>query len=267
MSTSMVGAIVGDIVGSRLEFRNNKTKDFELFSDASHFTDDSVMTLAVCDALMACGCNYADLEAQTVRCMRELGSVYPRAGYGIRFQNWLKSDNPRPYGSWGNGAAMRVSGCGYAARTIEQAKQLSHAVTCVTHNHEEGLKGAEATAVAVYMARSGHGMKQIREYILKNYYQIDFTLNSIRDTYFFNESCQGTVPQALQAFFESTSFEDAIRNAISIGGDSDTIGAITGAVAGAYYGVPERIRQQAEIRLDDRLRGILERFESVFGPG
>lgn len=161
---------------------------------------------------------------------------------------------------------MRVSACGYAARSIEEAKGLSRTVTEVTHNHPEGIKGAEATAVAVYMARTGRSMKEIRDYVTKNYYPIHFTLDSIRGTYEFNETCQDTVPQAFEAFFESRNFEDAIRNAISIGGDSDTLAAITGAVAEAYYGVPLWIRQRAMSYLDQRLLNILTHFENLYPP-
>jgi len=161
-------------------------------------------------------------------------------------------------------AAMRVSGCGYVANSLEKVKALSRAVTEVTHNHPEGLKGAEATAVAVYLARTGKTKDEIRKYITENYYPIDFTLDEIRETYRFNETCQDTVPQAMEAFFESTDFEDAIRNAISVGGDSDTLAAITGSIAEAYYGVPEDIRNRAEEFLDDRLSGILKEFEQRF---
>jgi type I restriction enzyme M protein len=219
------------------------------------------MSLAVCDALLAGEGNFENLSALAVRSMQKLGRDYPGYGYGLRFNQWLTSENPRPYGSWGNGAAMRVSGCGYVARSLDEARSLSHAVTCVTHDPPEGLKGAEATAVAVFLARSGSSLKQIREHVRTHYYPIDFTLDEIRDQYYFNESCQETVPQAMEAFFESVTFEDAIRNAISIGGDSDTLAAITGAVAGAYYGVPQNIRNQAEALLDERLLGILRAFE------
>ncbi len=161
-------------------------------------------------------------------------------------------------------AAMRVSGCGYVANSLEEAKALSKAVTEVTHNHLEGLKGAQATAVAVYLARTGKTKDEIRKYITENYYPIDFTLNEIWDTYRFNETCQDTVPQAMEAFFESTNFEDVIRNAISVGGDSDTLAAITGSVAEAYYGVPEDMRNRAEEFQDDRLSGIVKEFEQRF---
>ena len=241
----MIGAIIGDIVGSRFEWDNHRSKDFDFLTHKCFFTDDSVMSLAVCDALLHAKPDYSDLNKMAVESMQRIGRPYPHCGYGGSFHHWMYSDNPQPYNSYGNGAAMRVSGCGYAANSIEEAIQLSKAVTEVTHNHPEGIKGAEATAVAVYMAKTGSSLMEIQDYIVKHYYPIDFTLDSIRDTYQFNETCQDTVPQAFEAFFESTSFEDAIRNAISIGGDSDTLAAITGAIAESYYGVPTNIRKHA----------------------
>lgn len=260
----MIGAIIGDIVGSRFEWQNNRSKSFEFLNHSCFFTDDSVMSLAICSALLEAGTNYAKLSSLTVKRMQELGRAYPGAGYGGSFAQWVQSENPTPYNSFGNGAAMRVSGCGYVADSVEEAKELSRAVTEVTHNHPEGLKGAEATAVAVYLAKTGWSMIEIRDYIAKNYYKLNFTLDSIRNEYEFNETCQETVPQALEAFFESTDFEDAIRNAISIGGDSDTIAAITGAVAEAYYGVPTEIRKHVLTFLDERLLGILVEFENKY---
>ena len=260
----MLGAIIGDIVGSRFEWHNYKSKDFEFLNYQCFFTDDSVMSLALCKALLQSGNGFADLSEQAITCMREFGKNYPHAGYGGGFSSWLLSVNPQPYNSFGNGAAMRVSGCGYVANSIEEAKRLSKAVTEVTHNHPEGLKGAEAVAVAVFLARSGWNLLEIRDYIVKNYYRIGFTLDSIREEYDFDVTCQGSVPQALEAFFESTDFEDAIRNAISIGGDSDTIAAITGAVAEAYYGIPTEIRKHALTFLDARLLAILVEFENKY---
>ncbi len=257
----MIGAIIGDIVGSRFEWDNYRAKDFELFTDDCFATDDSIMTLAIGKALMNSKPDWSDLGEQAVRCMQEVGRPYPRCGYGGRFWNWMYSNNPQPYYSFGNGAAMRVSACGFIAKSLEEAKALSKAVTEVTHNHPEGIKGAEATVVAIYMARSGSELEQIREVIDREYYPMDFTLDEIRDTYQFNETCQDTVPQALMAFFESTSFEDAIRNAISIGGDSDTLAAITGSIAEAYYGVPEELKQKALSYLDKRLLGIYAHYE------
>ncbi len=258
----MIGAIVGDIVGSRFEWHNHRNKDFELFTPECAATDDSIMTLAVARALLACDGDYSRLGSRAVYWMRRVGRPYPSCGYGGRFRQWMYSSRPRPYNSFGNGAAMRVSACGFIARDLRQAKELSRAVTEVTHNHPEGIRGAEAAAVAVYMARTGAGKDEIRETVRRDYYALDFTLDGIRATYRFNETCQGTVPQAIEAFLESGSFEDAIRNAVSVGGDSDTLAAITGGVAGAFYGVPDDIRRAAEGYLDPPLLAILREFES-----
>ena len=270
----MIGAIVGDIAGSRFEWHNRKSKRFTFLkggNESRHpcrFTDDSVMTLAVAAAIMkwreAGGGSYDALSTKAIASMQEFGRRYPRAGYGGAFRRWLRDDCPQPYNSWGNGAAMRVSACGWAGRTLEEVKAMSRAVTEVTHNHPEGIKGAEATAVATFLARTGKSMDEIKEVVLRDYYHLDFTLDEIRPSYEFDVSCQGSVPQALEAFFESTSFEDAIRNAISIGGDSDTIGAICGAVAGAFYGVPDDIRAKAETFLDAHLLKTLHDFDRVF---
>lgn len=194
--------------------------------------------------------------------MRKIGQRYPDCGYGGRFRQWMFCDAPRPYGSYGNGAAMRVSACGFIADSLEQAKALSRAVTEVTHDHPEGLKGAEATAVAIWLARQGKGIDAIRAHIQSEYYPLAFTLDEIRPTYTFDESCQGTVPQAIEAFLESTGFEDAIRNAISLGGDSDTLAAITGGIAQAYYGIPKDIAGKALGYLDKDLLPIVNGFPS-----
>ncbi len=270
----MIGAIVGDIAGSRFEFHNRKTKEFSLLVSRGeeerccYFTDDSVMTLAVAQAILDCHSSgvsdMTDLSTAAVGRMQEFGNRYPHAGYGGAFRRWLEESRPRPYNSWGNGAAMRVSACGWAGRTLDEVKAMSRAVTEVTHNHPEGIKGAEATAVCVFLARQGKSKDEIKAHAQEHYYPLDFTLDEIRPGYSFDVSCQGSVPQALEAFFESTSFEDAIRNAISIGGDSDTIGAICGAVAEAFYGVPEEIRAKALTFLPQHLLGVLERVESVF---
>lgn len=257
----MIGAIIGDIVGSRFEWNNHRNKDFELFTPECFVTDDSIMTLAVGKAIMESKADWNDLSAQAVRCMQDVGRPYPGCGYGGRFYDWMYSDNPQPYNSFGNGAAMRVSACGFAAKSLEEAKLLSKLVTEVTHDHPEGIKGAEATTVAIYMARTGCSMEEIREAIDRDYYPMDFTLDGIRESYRFNETCQDTVPQALMAFFESDGFEDAIRNAISIGGDSDTLAAITGGIAEAYYEVPELFRIKAMKYLDECLTGIYLDFE------
>jgi len=257
----MLGAIIGDIVGSRFEWDNYRHKEFELFTPECFATDDSIMTLAIGKALMQSKPDWCDLGELAVHCMQEVGRPYPYCGYGGRFYGWMYSDDPQPYNSFGNGAAMRVSACGFAARSLEKVKLLARKVTEVTHNHPEGIKGAEAAAVAIYMARTGSSRDEIREVTNREYYPMNFTLDEIRNTYEFNETCQETVPQALMAFFESTDFEDAIRNAISIGGDSDTLAAITGGVAEAYYGVPAEISKRAESYLDERLHVILKTYQ------
>ena len=238
----MLGAVIGDIAGSRFEFNNHRSKKYDLFTAECEFTDDTVMTVAVGLAIVNSGKDLNKLPALTVEYMRSFGRAYPLRGYGVNFSYWLESEKPEPYYSYGNGAAMRVSACGFMGKTLEEVKLLSAAVTGVTHNHPEGLKGAEATAAAIFLARKGYDKNKIKDYITENYYPIDFTLDGIRETYQFDESCQMTVPQALEAFFESDDFEDAIRNATSVGGDSDTIAAITGAVAEGYYGIPEKLK-------------------------
>jgi type I restriction enzyme M protein len=259
----MLGAIIGDIVGSRFEWNNIKTKDFDFLIPSCKVTDDSVMSLAVAQAILLCRGDYLRLSAETVQSMREIGKYYPHCGYGGMFQKWMFGDNPQPYNSYGNGAAMRVSACGIAANSLDEAKQLSRMVTEVTHNHPEGIKGAEATAVLVFLAQNGLDIPELRN-VASHYYPLDFTLNDIRESYKFDETCQGTVPLAIVAFLESTGFEDAIRNAVSIGGDSDTLAAITGGIAAARYGIPTEIRQQALTFLDARLLSILFDFENTF---
>lgn len=262
----MLGAIIGDIVGSRFEWHNIKTKDFELFTSQCSLTDDSIMSLAVAKAILACQNDYSNLGEQAVRFMQEIGRLYPDCGYGGMFRQWMFTDSPKPYNSFGNGAAMRVSACGFAASTLDEATALAKMVTEVTHNHPEGLKGAEATAACIFLARQGMGNNELREYINDIYYQTNFTLNEIREHYTFDVTCQGTVPQAIMAFLESTGFEDAIRNAISIGGDSDTLAAITGGIAEACYGIPDEIKNRAQTFLDARLLPILLDFEKAFPP-
>lgn len=262
----MLGAIIGDIVGSRFEWNNYRAKDFEFLTYECFPTDDSIMSLALAQAVIISKPDHTDLKDNAVECMQRIGRNYPDCGYGGSFYNWIFSENPKPYNSFGNGAAMRVSAVGFAANSLDEVKEMSRLITEVTHNHPEGIKGAEATAVAIYMARKGSSIFEIRDYIDKNYYPMNFTLDSIRDTYQFNETCQDTVPQALMAFFESTGFEDAIRNAISIGGDSDTVAAICGGVAEAYYGIPADIRKHALTFLDEDLLKILTVFENQYPP-
>ncbi|HHX80148.1 MAG TPA: ADP-ribosylglycohydrolase [Acholeplasmataceae bacterium] len=266
----MIGAIIGDTVGSRFEFRNHKNKDFELFTETCFVTDDSIMSLAVAKAIMETEKikpsliegkelnqdYYKLLEKMSIKYMQKIGRQYPACGFGGMFYYWIFSNNPRAYNSYGNGAAMRISPVGFIARTESEARNLSRTVTSITHNHEEGIKGAEATVVAILMARNNNTIAEIKERINQDYYSLNFTIDEIRPTYRFNETCQETVPQAIQAFLESVSFEDALRNAISLGGDSDTLTAITGAIAEAYYGIPEALKTKALTYLDDYLSEI-----------
>lgn len=246
----MIGAIIGDIVGSVYEWNNIKTKEFPLFRKDCFFTDDTVMTVAVAEAIFKGG-----KPGDFIDSMKRWGRLYPNAGYGGRFGRWLFSDDREPCNSWGNGSAMRVSPCAWAYDTLAEVENTAERCAAVTHNHPEGIKGAQATAAAIFLARQGKGQAEIRTYISEKYsYDLARTLDEIRPTYRFNESCRETVPEAIIAFLESCDFEDAIRNAISIGGDSDTLAAITGSIAEAAYGVPKEIRQQALGFLDQRLR-------------
>lgn len=262
----MIGAIIGDIAGSRFEWNGTKSKNFELLSrpKGCRPTDDTVMTLAVANAILRCDGDISKLGKEAVVQMQALGRQYPRAGYGGGFSRWLVAEDPLPYNSFGNGSAMRVSPCAYAADTMDEAVRLSKIVTEVSHNHPEGIKGAEAVTAAVFLARIGGSIREIREYIDTHYYPMDFSLDSIRGDYTFDVTCQGSVPQAITAFLESLSFEDALRNAISLGGDADTQAAIAGSIAEAYYGVPEDIRDRAMTFLDDTMTAIVEEFEAKY---
>lgn len=255
----MYGAIIGDIVGSRFEWNNIKTKDFEFFHKDCFFTDDSVMTIAVAKALHESKKNnYEDLEKQLDYYMHEIGKKYPHCGFGGSFYRWIMNDIHEPYNSYGNGSAMRTSECGFIADSLEEALSLAERCAAITHNHIEGIKGAKATTACIYLAREGKSKEEIREYINDNYYQLDFSLDEIRPSYSFDVTCQGSVPQAIEAFLESETFEDAIRNAISIGGDSDTIAAITGSIAEAYYGIDEKLIDKARKYLDDYLLSMID---------
>jgi ADP-ribosyl-[dinitrogen reductase] hydrolase len=275
----MLGAIIGDIVGSRFEFNNHRSMDFDLFAPGCFVTDDSIMTLAVAKGIMETekrvessvsdyrfdGEYHHLLSEMTVKYMQEIGRQYPNCGYGGMFARWIFSDHPEPYNSFGNGAAMRISPVGFVAGTELEATSLSGTITSVTHDHEEGIKGAEATVIAIFLALNGFTKSEIRDRISNEYYLLDFTIDEIRPTYKFNETCQKTVPQAIECFLESDSFEDAIRIAISLGGDSDTIAAITGAMAEAYYGVPDDIRHKGLAYLDEELRSIYDQWEKFIG--
>jgi type I restriction enzyme M protein len=256
----MLGAIIGDIVGSIYAFNNIKTKDFHFFSKGCTFTDDSVLTIAIGQALINDDNDFINVSQNAVKWMRHLGRKYPNAGYGNHFYDWLFSEKPKPYGSYGNGAGMRVSACGIVGQNLEEVKYLAKSVTKVTHNHPESYQAAEAIAVSVFLLRKGYSKVELANYIKKHYYSLDFTLVSIREAYRFTERAIDSTPEAIVAFLESTSFEDAIRNAISIGGDSDTIAAMTGSLAAEYYGVPELLQKEALRFLDDLLIKYLKSF-------
>lgn len=261
----MLGAIIGDIIGSIYEFNNIRTKEFNLFSPKCFFTDDTVMTFAIFKALLDCKGNYNNLEKFATKEMLAFGKKYPNEGYGGRFREWLHSKNPEPYYSYGNGSAMRISPVSYFAKNLDEVKELSYLITKPTHNHPEGVKGAEATAVAVWLALNGKTKEQIKEYIEQNYYNLNFDYDDLKQNYYFNETCQETVPQAIYCFLISENFEDAIRTGISIGGDSDTLCAITGAIAEAYYGVPEDIKNISIQYLDKNLQNLYYKFKKYIG--
>ena len=266
----MYGAILGDIIGSPFEFdRGDKTKEFDLFTKGCDFTDDSVMTIAVGEALLAVGteATVKEIEEALVTNMQDWGKRYPYAGYGGRFRYWLRESNPKPYGSYGNGAAMRVSAAGWLYDSLERTREVARATANVTHNHPEGIKGAEATASAIYMARNGFSKEEIKEYIEREFhYNLDRTLDEIRPGYHMDETCQRTVPEAIIAFLEYKDFEDAIRNAVSLGGDTDTLGAITGSIAEAFYGIPDVLIAECRSRIDEGLMtDVLDEFDHTLG--
>ena len=263
----MYGAILGDIIGSPYEFdRGNKSKDFPLFSRNSKFTDDSVMTLAVADAFLPIAPNTDDAEIRRrlVRSMQTYGRKYPYAGYGGMFRRWLKDSKPQPYGSYGNGSAMRVSSAGWLFDNLETVRHMARLSAEVTHNHPEGIKGAEATASAIFLARTGSTKAEIKTYIEANFhYDLSRSCDEIRPTYRHMESCQETVPEAITAFLEGRSFEDVIRTAVSLGGDCDTLTCIAGSIAEAFYGVPEELKAECCKRLPEDLLEVLRRFDEI----
>ena len=263
----MYGAILGDIIGSPYEFdQGDKTKDFPLFSAESTYTDDSVMTLAVADAFLSLPPNAddADVRRQLIQSMRRFGRAFPHAGYGGMFRSWLRSRFPEPYGSYGNGSAMRVSSAAWLFDDLETVRRMARLSAEVTHNHPEGIKGAEATACAIFFARTGYTKEEIKDYIQTLFdYDLSRTCDEIRPTYHHVESCQETVPEAITAFLKGNSFEDVIRAAVSLGGDCDTLTAIAGSIAEGFYGVPEELKQQCRERLPEDLWKVLRRFEET----
>lgn len=254
----MLGALVSDMIGSVYEFHNTKSTDFDLFSIESRFTDDTVMTLAVAKWL-------TEDEAHTIHylicCMQELGQHHPAAGYGGRFMRWLFMENPQPYNSWGNGAGMRVSPVGLYAKTLDEALALAALTASVSHNHPKGVKGAQAIATSVFLCRTGKSKQEIKEYVEQTFgYDLNRTIADIRPIYEFTESSQASVPEAIIAFLEGNSFEEVIRLAVSIGGDSDTIACMAGAIAACMYPIPDEIAERCDSLLTDDLRDIKDCF-------
>ncbi|MBQ9137584.1 MAG: ADP-ribosylglycohydrolase family protein [Alistipes sp.] len=251
----ILGAIIGDVVGSFYEFCNVKHTDFQMFVRGSNFTDDTVMTIAIADWLLS--------GVSPVKTMRDWGQAYPNRGYGGMFYRWLFDKNELPpYNSFGNGAGMRVSPCGYFAKSLDEALNLAKQSAEVTHNHPEGIKGAQAIAAAIFLARQNASKEEIKSYIEQNFgYNLSRTCADIRPTYEFNETCQGSCPEAIIAFLESTDYESAIRLAISLGGDSDTIACMTGGIAAAYYGIPDWMIEQTVKCLPDDMIDIINRFD------
>lgn len=259
--STILGAIAGDVFGSIYEWHNIKTTDFDLFNSECDYTDDTVLTVAIADSLI----NKKDFALT----LWEYGNKYPGRGYGGRFQMWLMKDSRKPYGSYGNGSAMRVSPVGFAFDDLETVLKVARQSAEVTHNHPEGIKGAQATAAAIFLARKGASKNDIKDYITTTFkYNLRFTVDEIRPVYYFDETCQGTVPEAIVAFLESTSFENAIRLAISLGGDSDTLACITGGIAAAYYkSIPPDIVHFVTEKLPDEFIDVLKRFEMMYGEG
>ncbi|TNF91623.1 MAG: ADP-ribosylglycohydrolase family protein [Gammaproteobacteria bacterium] len=254
----MLGAITGDIIGSIYEGTNFKSREFPLFGPGCHFTDDTVLTVALADAILN--------EEDYGQVMKRYFARYPYAGYGGSFQRWASSPDSEPYNSWGDGSAMRTSAVGYTFDTLNEVLEKAEHYASFTHNHPEGIKGAQATSTAIFLARIGESKAEIRSYITDRFhYDMTKTIDEIRPDYSFDVSCQGTVPQAITAFLESLDYEDAIRNAISIGGDSDTIACITGGIAEAYYGgLPDDIAETAMNLLNKDLRTIVTRFYAAY---
>lgn len=263
----MYGTILGDIIGCPFEFdRGDKTKDFKLFSRRSHFTDDSVMTLAVCEALLKVGrdATVKEIGDAVITSMQSWGRRYPHEGYGGYFRCWLTARHPEPYNSFGKGSAMRASAAGWLYDSLEKTRVVAKATANVTHNHPEGIKGAEATASAIFMARNGSSKEEIKKYIENEFhYDLNRTLDEIRPSFHMHETCQKTVPEAIIAFLEAKDFEDAIRNAVSLGGDTDTLGAITGSIAEAYFGIPEALRSECRNRINKDMRDVVDTFYSL----
>ena len=260
---TIMGAIIGDIVGSRFEFNPIKSKDFEFFNNGDKFTDDTVMTVAIAQSLLEYKAKSGDLSGLAIKNMKAYGKRYPHAGYGGKFRKWLAQPLAEPYGSFGNGSAMRISALAYAAQDLEELHELVDKVTVVTHNHPEGIKGARAVADCIWLAFNGKTKQEIKQYVEDNYYKLDFDYDELVANYSFDVTCQGSVPQSIYAFLISDSFEDTIRTAVSMGGDADTMAAIAGAIAGAYYGVPEVLVDEAKKYLTKDMLEVVEMYDTM----
>ena len=277
---TLLGGIIGDLAGSRFEHHPLKSKDFDLlvFGDfnlrrgtsvnengrASYFTDDTVMSIAVAKALLEANNDFSDLEELVIRNMKDFGRRYPAAGYGGKFREWLSSPSVMPYNSLGNGSAMRISPMAYFAKDITEIKKLSKIISSVTHNHPEGVKGAEAVASAIWLALHDRTKEEIKQYIEENYYSLDYDYNEILQKYKFDVTCQNSVPQSIFAFLISQNFEDAIRTAVSMGGDADTMACIAGSIAEAFYGVPENLQKECWEFLTPDIKNIINEFQKKF---
>ena len=262
----MIGAIMGDMIGAPYEFdKGNKTKDFPLFSQASVYTDDSVMTIAVAEAVMdTLEKSDKEIKAALVQSMQKWGKRYPYAGYGGMFRKWLRDKDPEPYGSYGNGSAMRVSSVGWLYDALEETRHAAALTAEVTHNHPEGIKGAESAASAIFLARTGHSKEEIKGYIVREFgYDLSRTCDEIRPECHHVESCQQTVPEAITAFLEGNGFEDVIRTAVSLGGDCDTLTCIAGGMAEAFYGVPSEMEEECRKRLPKDILAVIDRFDQA----
>lgn len=265
----MYGTIIGDIAGSYYEMFNIKTKKFKFMEKGkSSFTDDTVMTLAVCKSLLEYDGDFERLHEIVIQNMVSIGRNHSQCGFGGDFFKWIITDNHTPYNSYGNGAAMRIGCCGIVGKTIDEVKKLSKIITEVSHNHSEALKGAEAISIAVFMAKNNSSKEEIKKYITDNYYDLNFSLEEKRNLHGAGISCQDCVPQAFVAFFDSKNYEDAVRNAISIGGDSDTVAAIAGCIAGTYYGIPRKYIKKANTffieKYDYDLIEVIKKFEKKY---
>ncbi len=267
----MLGAALGDIIGSRFEFdRGGRTKHFELYSKYDGFTDDTVMTVGVAEGLLNVARDASEevIKESLISSMQKYGRRYPDAGYGRRFYSWVLGNDPRPYGSWGNGSAMRVSAVGWLYDSLERTREVARWSAEISHNHPEGIKGAECTASVIYLSRTDRSKEEIRNYVVQEFgYDLHEKLDDLRRRHKHDESCMDSLPKALVSFFEGDSYEDVIRNAISLGGDTDTLAAIAGAMAEGYYGIPDEIIEKGKNYLTVDLKEVLERINTEGNHG